>query len=199
MSKTVLKTKELPLDVQVLLKTCYNFNKREVKVEPVIDFTCKTNWHDANCMTLVGYNQLTGKHVAQASGYYDSYCNFTAAEKAMYHGKLATKIEGPHMWFFLIETYPAGCTVYCHPDALAKAIAPPPMELDKRLQIVLYITRSLIAPARIEEARRFKFTTREYLACKAELIDLGLINKAGALTTAGKNASSSLNFNTWEV
>ena len=197
MNETIIKTKELPLDVRALLAD-YGFTKNTVTVKPTIDFTCPTNWHDANIMRLVVFNQETGEHKCQTSGYYECHMNFDKAEKAMYLGELKSSIPGPHIWFLLLESYPKSCTVFCHPTAIAGAITGPKVELTRKQQICLYITRSLISAARLEEARRFKITKSEWETLKAELFGLKLMTAAGALTLEGKNVSKEFNFNAWE-
>lgn len=194
MDYTLIKTSELPRDVQAVIKS-YNYNGREVKVIPCVDFKCPTNWHDYNIMKLVVYNQETGQHKCQTSGFYDSYVNFTKEEMAMYHGHLQSQIPGPHIWFLLVETYPKSCRVYCHPTAISKAIAPDKIDLTRRQEICLYIIRSLISSARWDEARMFKFTKQEWETVKAELFGLGLLSKTGSLTLVGKNRSQGLYFN----
>ena len=198
MEYTLIKAKELPKDVLAVIREC-GFNGTEIKIIPCIEFKCPTNWHDYNIMRLTAYNQDSGKYHTQTSGNYDSYVSFTKEELAMYHGALQTTIPGPHIWMILTETYPKSCRVYCHPDAITKKICPPKIELTKRQEICLYITRSMISRYREEEARTFKFSRAEWATTKAELYGLGLMTQAGALTLAGKNRSQGLNFNHWEV
>lgn len=196
--RTIIKTKELPLDIQVLLKSACDFNKLEVKVEPTVDFTCPGNWNDYNVQRMFVYNQTTGAHKGITAGNYDNHLAWNEQERAMYLGKITTKIPDPSIWIFVTDTYPKQCTIYCHPDALSKLLPDAGPELTRRQQIVLYITRSLISSARLEEARRFRFNMSEWNTCKAELYKLGLMRSNGSLTTEGKNLAQGLNFNTWE-
>lgn len=196
--RTILKTKDLPLDIQVLLKETCDFHKLEVKVEPTIDFTCPGNWNDFNIQRMFVYNQTTGESKGITSGNYECHLSWTEQEKAMYLGKLKTSIPDPSIWIIVTDTHPKGCTIYCHPDAISKQLEGPKLELPRRQQIVLYITRSLVSSARLEEARRFRFTMSEWNTCKAELFNLGLLRSNGSLTTEGKNLAQRLNFNTWE-
>ena len=195
---TLIKAKELPRELQAVIKM-YGYNGTQVKVIPTVEFKCPTNWHDYNIMKLVVFNQTTGEHKCQQSGFYDSYVNFTKEEAAMYHGKLESRIPDPSVWFLLIETYPKSCRVYCHPSAISKQIEQPPVELTRLQELVLYLTRSLIASAREKEAvYYFKLTRTEYNTAKAELYGLGLMTKAGSLTLEGKNRANGLNFNSWD-
>jgi len=197
MDYTTIKSKELPKDVQAVIKQ-YGYNGNTVKLIPCIEFKCPTNWHDANIMKLVAYNSETGEHKGITSGYYDSYVNFTKEELAMYHGKLETQIPSSKIWMILVETYPKSCRVYCHPTAMVSAIDKPKLELTKIQEVVLFITRSLISSAREKEARYYyKMTLAEYNTAKAELFGLGLLTKSGSLTLEGKNRSQGLNFNSW--
>lgn len=196
--RTTIKTKELPMDIQLFLKGVCNFNKLEVKVEPTVDFTCPGNWNDYNVQRMYVYNQLTGDNKSITSGNYECHLSWTDQEKAMYSGQMKTTIPGPHIWIFITDTLPKGCTVYCHPDAISKLLDSSGPELTRRQQIVLYITRSLISSARLEEARRFRFNMSEWNTCKAELFKLGLMRSNGSLTTEGKNLAQGLNFNSWE-
>lgn len=190
---------KLPIAIQKLLKVDYKFNKQEVKVEPTVDFKCPTNWHDANIMRLVVYNQTTGEHKCQTSGYYDSYVNFTKEEAAMYHGKLQTTIPDATIWIFLLESYPKGCTVYCHPTALAAAIETKIPDLTLQQKLVLQLTRQLISSYRLEEARRYKISKVVWEETKQSLITLGYMRANGSLTIEGKNVAQQFNINPWEV
>ena len=196
--RTIIKTKELPNDIQVLLKETCDFHKLEVKVEPTVEFTCPHNWHDYNIQRMFVYNQTTGDCKGITSGNYDNHLSWNAQERAMYMGEMKTTIPDPTIWILVTDTYPKQCTVYCHPDAISKLLPGPGPELTRRQQIVLYITRSLIAPARLGEARSFRFSMSEWNTCKAELYALGLMRTNGSLTTEGKNAAQGLMFNTWE-
>jgi hypothetical protein len=197
MEYILIKAKELPLDVQAVIKQ-YGYAGTEIKLIPCIEFNCPTNWHDYNIMRLVAYNSETKEHKGLTSGYYDNYVNFTKEEAAMYHGKLNTQIPGPHIWMILTETYPKSCRVYCHPTAMAKAIEEPKVQLTRIQEVVLFLTRSLIASAREKDAvYYYKMTQTEYATAKAELYGLGLMTKTGALTLTGKNRALGLNFNSW--
>lgn len=90
-----------------------------------------------------------------------------------------------------------GLTFYLHPDNAEKFL-PPVVELSQQERIVLIATRSLkssyagISDYRFHEANRDTGITRqEWETAKADLIAKGMLNKAGAITTSGKNAAGS--------
>lgn len=194
----IIKTTELPRDVQALIKT-YGFNVSQVRLHPTVDFTCPTSYCDYNILTLVAYNQGTGKHHAVRNGHYESCLNWTKEERAMASGEIRTKIENAEQWFLVMETYPRQrVAAYCHPSALAAAIELPKVALTRRQEICLFVTRAIKAPYRLDEARTFRFTKTEWETTKAELYGLGLLSRSGTLTLAGKNRAIGLVFHAWE-
>jgi len=90
-----------------------------------------------------------------------------------------------------------GLTYYVHPDSAAKLLPAPSAELSDHEQIVLNATcgykSSYNGKDRYELARPYSptepYPTRdEWNVAKASLISKGLLNKAGAVTVAGRNA-----------
>jgi hypothetical protein len=81
-----------------------------------------------------------------------------------------------------------GLTFYLRPDDAAPLLPAPGPDLDPTLRAVLQITRSYIPKARADEARRQGITPETFSSAKALLMERGLLNAAGAITTAGKNA-----------
>ena len=191
----LIKTTELPSQIKKITDGYYN--GRLVKLEPTIEFKCPTNWHDANCMKLIAYNSTTGEMKQIDSGYYESYTMFTKEELAMYHGQIVATLL-PNMWMILLESYPKSCTVFTHPDNVAKTIDTNEEELSNLELKVLFITRSLIAPARLDEARRFEISKAVWLELQDGLKAKGYLMKNGALTLKGKNRATGLYFNSWE-
>jgi hypothetical protein len=194
----IIKTKELPRDVQALLLD-HDFRRSEVRLHPCTEFTCPTSYCDYNILTLLVYNQKTGESKAARSGHYESVMNWTLEERAMASGKLRSQIPDASIWFFVLETYPSPrCEVYCHPTAIAKALDKPKVELTRKQKIVLFVTRSTSAPYRRDEAASYGISNKEFFTLKAELYGLRLMTKVGSLTLEGKNAALGLHFNTWE-
>lgn len=192
----LIKTVELPYDIRKVVEGLYK--GRLVKLEQCIEFKAGTNWHDANIMKFTMYNQLTGEMKTITSGYYDSYMNFTKEELALYHGHVKGIIE-PHIWIIETNSYPKSCTVHAHPDNLAPLLETTKDDLSNLELKFLYITRSLISSARLEEARRFGIPKSIWEELKLSLISKGYVMKNGALTLSGKNRAANLNFNSWEV
>lgn len=101
----------------------------------------------------------------------------------------------------------SGLTFYVHPSDAATLLPAPAAELNAHERIVLIATRSFkssyagkdryqMAADEVRwdsEAKRAAFPTRpEWENAKAALIARGLLNKAGAITVAGKNAVGSV-------
>lgn len=91
-----------------------------------------------------------------------------------------------------------GVTVLLHQDN-KPALIEKQVDLSDNEKIVLVYTRSLkpsyggISNYRFHEAHREKqISLEDWEAAKANLIGRGLLNKAGAITDAGRNASNSL-------
>lgn len=88
----------------------------------------------------------------------------------------------------------SGITIHLHPSNVVQFL-PAPEELSRTEKIVLTATRSFksnyagISNYRFHEARSITgITLEEWESAKASLIARKLLNKAGAVTTAGKNA-----------
>lgn len=82
-----------------------------------------------------------------------------------------------------------GVRVYTHPSSLAPLLPAPGPDLSWAERVVLAATRSLISSARLSEARRETgISSEDYSAARASLIARRLLNKAGAITTEGRNA-----------
>lgn len=100
-----------------------------------------------------------------------------------------------------------GLTFYVHPQNAAKLL-PAPVELSELDKVILAYTRarksSYAGKDRYAQAaddwqwkargktNKLFYTRDQWEAGKADLATRGLLNKAGALTTAGKNAASNL-------
>jgi len=87
-----------------------------------------------------------------------------------------------------------GITIYANPAQLTPLL-PPKQEVSENERIVLYYTRSLkssyagIKNYRFHEAHREKGISQEdWDSAKQSLIGRKLLNKAGAITPAGRNA-----------
>jgi hypothetical protein len=82
-----------------------------------------------------------------------------------------------------------GLTYYVHPDDIVKLVPDnSTVQLSDTEKCVLRIIQGYMSFARNDEYRRAGIEAGEVEAIKARLIGLGLLNKAGAITTKGKNA-----------
>jgi len=185
---THVTVKELPYEVQKVVNGLYK--GRTIKAYPCVDFKCPTNWHDANIMRLTAYNVNTGELKTITSGWYDNYLCFTPEEKAMYHGQLQSVLP-TNIWIILTETYPKSCSVYTHPDNISKLLTVE-YDLSELEKKVLFITRSLISSARLEEARRLGIPKPVWQELQTGLISKGYLIKNGALTLKGKNVAKDI-------
>lgn len=95
----------------------------------------------------------------------------------------------------------AGLTIYIHPDNANQEMLPAPDQLSWEEKIVLIATRGLKNSYAGETDVRFKTANREAGITKAEwetakdnLIKRGLLNRAGSITTSGKNAVGDLGY-----
>lgn len=83
-----------------------------------------------------------------------------------------------------------GLEFYVNPADIAKLV---PQDNEPELCAVentaLYIARAFKSSARADEYRRAGIDANEADAIKARLISLGYLNKAGAITTKGRNKS----------
>lgn len=83
-----------------------------------------------------------------------------------------------------------GITVYLHPKNITPFL-PERIELTTAEQIVLHVTSSFISSCRRQKAKRLgNLSTILYDNAMALLIDKGLLNKNGAITSKGRNALS---------
>lgn len=82
-----------------------------------------------------------------------------------------------------------GLRIFAPPSALAPLL-PAPAALPWAEMVVLVATRSLIPAARLKEASYYTgITEAEYSAARVALQAKRLLNKAGAITTEGRNAA----------
>jgi len=82
-----------------------------------------------------------------------------------------------------------GLTFYLLPSDAAPLLPPPAEELTETELTVLAIIRGLKSGYRAEEYRRKGISEAEVEAIKAGLIRREYLNKAGAITTKGRNAA----------
>jgi hypothetical protein len=82
-----------------------------------------------------------------------------------------------------------GLTFYLLPSDAAPLLPPPSEELTETELTVLAIIRGLKSSYRADEYRRKGISEAEAEAIKAGLIRREYLNKAGAITTKGKNAA----------
>lgn len=83
-----------------------------------------------------------------------------------------------------------GLRFYVHPADAAKLL-PALVEIDEVEAQVLEIVASLKSFAREDEARHRGISPSDYADAKARLIERKLLNRAGAITVAGRNARPS--------
>lgn len=93
------------------------------------------------------------------------------------------------------------CCVYVRPDNLNRLALPAAVELTRDQKVVLCATARLkssyggISNYRFHEAhRRIGITQEGWDQAKAELITRGLLNRAGAISNAGRNAVEGTRF-----
>lgn len=85
------------------------------------------------------------------------------------------------------------CTIFFRPEEIT-ALLPAPVKLDQDVKIVLFYTRHLkssyagISNYRLHQALEHGTITEErWNSAKSKAIELGLLNKAGAITASGRN------------
>lgn len=81
-----------------------------------------------------------------------------------------------------------GLTFYIHPDNAAKLLPAPVAPLSADQQTVLNTIGGIKSSYRVAEYQRAGLTTARVDAAKGELLALGLVNAAGAITVKGRNA-----------
>lgn len=84
-----------------------------------------------------------------------------------------------------------GCTVHVLPQNLNALAITQRVALSDNERIVLVYTRAIIPKERFSEANReTHIAEADWLIAKHDLIERGFLNRAGAITEAGKNAVS---------
>lgn len=81
-----------------------------------------------------------------------------------------------------------GLTYYLRPEDAAPLLPPPADDLEPTLRAVLQITAQCKPAYRLDEAAYKGIAPETFSSAKALLMERGLLNAAGAITTAGKNA-----------
>lgn len=87
-----------------------------------------------------------------------------------------------------------GLTFYVHPQDVAQLLPPSNgAELTDQERLYLAVIRSRKSAYRADEYRRKGFTQAQLDALRAAMLDRGMIDARGAITTAGKNACAGVN------
>jgi len=150
--------------------------------------------YDYEMVRVIAYNNITKQCVVQRGCTYEGYINATKEQRAIYNG--VTFQAQPNIFMIEINDISAhtSVTVYAHPADITKSIEEK-ASLSKDELIVLVATRSLkssyagISNYRFHSASgQLGITLDRWNAAKESCISKGLLNKAGAITTAGKNA-----------
>lgn len=83
-----------------------------------------------------------------------------------------------------------GLTFFVHPNDAARLLPPSVDDLSDTERKVLNITSGYKSAYRADELRRQSVSPADHEAARASLIAKGLLNRAGAITVAGRNARS---------
>lgn len=81
-----------------------------------------------------------------------------------------------------------GLTFYVHPNDAVRLLPASPEAMDVTLKTVLEIIRGYKPAYRQQYAREAQITQNQWDAALVGLLAMGFVNKAGAITIAGRNA-----------
>lgn len=150
-------------------------------------------WHDA-CRRIVITRDQHGRINHLQSGYYDSYVNHTAEERAVYEGGQVQLT--PDRTIIEILSYPRRVTVFMHPSNAPKAITAPEQVLSDDEDAVLRALCGLTSAGRKDLWRRCNVPRSFVEQVTQSLADKGLVkiasNGAVRVTRDGRNVRSGI-------
>lgn len=153
------------------------------------------NFHDGNVRKI--YFNRKGNISMVKSGFGDSAINHSKQEAFGYGGFKCTLVPGD--FIFVTNSHRNSAELYAHPADINRDAIAPPVDLTYEEKIVLWATRSLkssyagISNYRFHEAQQFfRINRHQWEQAKGDAIRKGWLNKAGAITTAGRNLAAKL-------
>lgn len=200
--------------LQALAAKVFGYNGRQFNVNPAESITCtsywdggsKTDWAvvmpsgsktDWAVVTQIGSSSMTTTRNMQVSEmgisvWFVGECGSPFSPPAPTFTVTPDMIVIAHSIFCGKDM---GITFYVHPSRLPALLPAPSAALSREQRIVLCATRSLkssyagISNFRFHEAhQQTGISLADWDRSKAELISMGLLNKAGAITVSGRNA-----------
>jgi hypothetical protein len=176
--------------LEALARRAFGYTGRKFEILPAESVECASHW-DGGSRTFYAVVSASGVQTLGESGGF-----FTAPAQAV-----TLTPENMVLAHCIFSGKDYGIRVYLHPSRIPQFLPAASVEYTRAEKIVLVSTRSVkssyagISNYRFIEARRQTgITSAEYESAKADLIGRGLLNKAGALTTAGKNAADSFGY-----
>ena len=146
-------------------------------------------WHDYAVRTIIAHNKR-GETEAKGVPSYDTLLCSSRSEQKLYCGGEVPLLQDEAVAVFDYMSNLKTVDLYVNPADFEppKTIAP---SLTERQKHMLAAIRGLISKAKLEEFRQNGVTEEEL----EQLRQMGLTNKANALTMTGKNVANSIGFN----
>ena len=187
-----MEIEKLTPDLERIVKACYpNYTGRKFHLSTNIPKELNSYWDGGSKTDYIFYELATGKS-------YHVHSNHPFFE----HDKPRVLNSLPNGVIIVAHSIfcgkDSGITFYSNPQDLTPSL-PQNIELTENEKIVLTFTASLkpcyagISNYRFHQANKRKgISLEDWNNTKETLVNKGLLNKAGAITTKGRNAISSI-------
>jgi len=177
-----------PSQVPVYLKAGYTGKTFRARVCEIVTIPAEAGlWSGGSRETYQAIELATGRAVPasddMSSPFSDNRKECTIALRSGFAVVASVMFQGKDL----------GLTFYVHPDDATKLLPASTDELTDTEKKVLAVIRGLKSSYRAEQFNRLGIQGAELEAIKASLAKRDYLNKAGAITVKGRNASSGVN------
>ncbi len=170
-------------EVQKIIRACFPaYNGKQIKISTDIPSRLDSYWDGGSRDYFVFYNLTDGKVFPLGSNH-----PFFEAGKPRDLSTLPAGVLIVKHSIFCGKDH--GITIYCNAENLTPFLPAPTTDLTRNQHIVLTATCGLKSFARYDEAQSYTGISKtDYAQAQADLIALGYLNKASAVTPKGRNA-----------
>jgi len=172
---------------RIVRATFPSYKGKKFKLSTDVPSRLDSYWEGGSKSSFAFYELATGKQFSVATNHPFFEKNNPRDLEALPPGVVLVKHS-------IFQGKDMGITIYTNPEQLTPLL-PPKQEITENERIVLYYTRSLkpcyagLSNYRFHEAHRQKgISSEDWESAKQSLINKKLLNKAGAITPAGRNA-----------
>lgn len=179
----VFYVEKIDPSMQSIISKCHpGYNGKKVKLSTTPPTNIRSYWNDGSRSYYTFFSLDTGEAMVVESNH-----PVFEAGKPYYMEKLPERVLLVEHSIF--QGKDMGITIYANSTDMAPMLPSTDVEMTIDERIVLTFTKCYKSQFRLQEANRVHHITMDrWNTAKEALISKGLLNKAGAITTNGKNA-----------